>query len=61
VVVIMYGAVLLAVLVAVVSAATKDARLVKESPSESKPAGSLPIFTTPPIVRPGKEGVQNNV
>jgi hypothetical protein len=60
-VVLMYGVVLLAVFVAVVSAATKDARLVKESPSEIKPAGSLPTFITPQIVRPDKEGVQNNV
>jgi hypothetical protein len=60
-VVLMYGVVLLAVFVAVVSAATKDARLVKESPSEIKPAGSLPIFITPQIVHPDKEGVQNNV
>jgi hypothetical protein len=61
VVVVMYGVVLLAVLVAVISAATKDARLVKESPSEIKPAGSVPIFITPQMVRPRNEGVQNNV
>ena len=60
-VVVMYGVVLLAVFVAVVSAATKDARLVKESPSEIKPTGSLPIFIKPQIIRPDKERVQNNV
>ena len=60
-VVVMYGVVLLAVFVAVVSAATKDVRLVRESLSEIKPAGSLPILITPQIVRPDKERVQNNV
>ena len=60
-VVVMYGMVLLAVFVAVVSAATTDARLVKASALEIKLAGSLPFSITPQIVRPGKEGVQNNV
>ena len=60
-VVVMYGVALLAVFIAVVSAATKEARLIKESPSEIRPAGSLRIFITPQIVRPDKEGVQNNV
>jgi len=59
--VVMYGVVLLAVFIAVVSAATKDARLVKESPSEIKPVGSPPIFATPQIVCPDKERVQNHV
>jgi len=61
VVVVMYGVVLLAVFVAVISAATKDARLVKESPSEIRPAGSLPIFITPQIVHLDKERAQNDV
>ena len=60
-VVVMYGVVLLAVFVAVISAATKDARLVKESPSEIRPAGSLPIFITPQIVHLDKERAQNDV
>ena len=60
-VVVMYGLVLLAVFIAVVSAATKDVRLVKESLSEIKSAGSLPIFITSQTVRPDKERVQNNV
>ncbi len=43
-VVVMYGVVLLAVFVAVVSAATKDGRVAGESLSEIKPAGSLPTL-----------------
>lgn len=57
---VMYPVVPLAVFVAVVSAATKDGRLVGGSLSEIKPAGSLPILITL-IVRPDKERVQNNV
>jgi len=60
-VVVMCGVVLLAAVTVVVSAATKDAQLVKESPSEIKPAGSLPILITPQIVCPDKERLQNNV
>ena len=59
-VVVMYGVALLAVFIAVVSAATKEARLIKESPSEIRP-GSLPIFITPQIVCGDKERAQNNV
>jgi hypothetical protein len=60
-VVVMYGGVLFAVCVAVVLAAIKDARLVKESLSEIKPVSSLPILITSQIVRPDKERVLNNV
>jgi hypothetical protein len=56
-VVVMYGGVLFAVFVAVVLAATKDARLVKESLSEVKAVSSLPILITSQIVRPDKERV----
>ena len=60
-VVVMYGGALFAVFVAVVLAATKDARLVKESLSEIKSVSSLPILITSQIVRPDKERVLNNV
>ena len=60
-VVVMYGGVLFAVCVAVVLAAIKDARLVKESLSEIKPVSSLPILITSQIVRPDKERVHDNV
>ena len=60
-VIVIYAGVLLAVFVAVVFAATKDARLVKESLAEIKPVSSLPILITSQIVRPDQEGVHNNV
>ena len=60
-VIVMYVGVLFAVFVAVVLAAIKDARLVKESLSEIKPVSSLPILITSQIVRPDKERVLNNV
>ena len=60
-VIVMYGEVLFAVFVAVVLAATKDARLVKESLSEIKAVGSLPILIKSQIVRPDKERVHNDV
>ena len=60
-VIVMYAGVLFAVFVAVVLAATKDARLAKESPSEIKAVGSLPILIKSQIVRPDKERVHNDV
>jgi hypothetical protein len=60
-VIVMYAGVLFAVFVAVVLAATRDARLAKESLSEIKVVGFLPICITSQIVRTDKERVHNNV
>jgi hypothetical protein len=60
-VVVMDGIVPFVVFGAVVLAATKDARLVKESLTEITHASSVPISMTSQKVRPDKERVQSNV
>jgi hypothetical protein len=58
---VMYGIVLLVVFLAVTLAATKDARIARQSLSEITQASTVPILATSQTVRLDKERVQNNV
>jgi len=60
-VIVMYGGGLVVLFVAVVLAATKDARLVKESLAEIKAVKSRPILSTSERPHSNRERVYNNV